>query len=81
MMQCHRDVSLNAAEVVTNFSQCQPRQMELITPGVTVYYHLSILYSLFKLKYNGVTHASCSYKSGMMETPFLARLPGVLNAA
>ena len=29
MMQCHRDVSLDADEVVTKFSQCQPRRMEL----------------------------------------------------
>ncbi len=29
MMQCHRDVHLNADEVVTKFSQCQPRRMEL----------------------------------------------------
>ena len=29
MMQCHRDVSLEADEVVTKFSECQPRRMEL----------------------------------------------------
>ena len=29
MMQCHRDVSLDVDEVVTRFSQCQPRRMEL----------------------------------------------------
>ncbi|KAI6651303.1 hypothetical protein LOD99_5269 [Oopsacas minuta] len=29
MMQCHRDVSLEADEVVTKFSECQPRRIEL----------------------------------------------------
>ncbi len=29
IMQCHRDVSLDADEVVTKFSQNQPRRMEL----------------------------------------------------